>query len=183
MQTYIFPRYPLNLIDPRPNMISVALHFRTGGGYVHDTALMKQCLPLRFPEPIYYIEQLKKLHSLVNNQPLYVHIFTDFPEPAQLKKMLRLHFRKSNIIFSCRESGNQHDANVLEDMFSMMNFDCLIRPISHYSMTASHLNNFKIEMFPRHGYFENNKFIIDQVDIVEKAKWDAVHNKWVAIER
>lgn len=168
MKTLIAPKYPLKLTYPPSNIISVALHFRTGGGFVWDTDSMKKGLPLRFPEPEYYIKQLSRLHKFANYKPMYVYIFTDHPEPGILRKLLEDSFSNKNIQFDCRLEGNMHDVNVLEDLFSMINFDCLVRPMSHYSMTASHLGDFKFDFVPKHGYWENNKFIVDQVDIIKK---------------
>lgn len=179
MQRLIAPKKSLNLDVPPNDVISVALHYRNGGGFVWDTDKMKHGLPLRFPENVYYFKQLKKLHSLVGHQPIYVHIFTDHPAPEEIKLMFEAKFLNTNIEFGCRTEGNRHDANVLEDLFSMMNFDCLIRPMSHYSMTASHLGDFKIEIFPIHGYFSGeNKFIVDKVRIIQKSVWDIHKNKW-----
>ena len=120
MKTLIAPKYPLKLIYPPSNIISVALHFRTGGGFVWDTDSMKKGLPLRFPEPEYYIKQLSRLHKLVSYKPMYVYIFTDHSEPGVLKTQLEKSFINKNIQFDCRIEGNKHDANVLEDLFSIL---------------------------------------------------------------
>ena len=179
MRSLIAPKNPLDLIYPPKETISVALHLRTGGGFVWDTDSMKQCLPLRFPDFPYYVEQLNKLYAHLGRESLYVHIFTDSPDPESLRTILRGYFPQDNIEFGCRTEGNRHDANVLEDLFSMLNFDCLIRPMSHFSMTASHLTDFKIEFFPTHGYWENNRFVVDQVKMVETASWDHRTRQWV----
>jgi hypothetical protein len=178
MKGLIYPKNPLNLIIPPKGVVSVALHYRNGGGFIHDTDTMKRALPLRFPENEFYLEQLKRLYLMVGCQPLYVYIFTDSPEPEQVKTMFQSYLAGLNIKFVCREAGNRHDLNVLEDMFSMMNFDCLIRPISHYSITASHLGDFKIELFPKHGYWYGDKFVVDEVNTVQKATWDSLRSIW-----
>lgn len=178
MRTLIAPKQPLNLIVPPKDIITVALHYRTGGGFIWDTDTMKRGLPLRFPENVYYIRQLSKLWSLVNHQPLYVHIFTDHPNPEEVRTLFKQYFPYKNIQFACRTTGNRHDANVLEDLFSMMNFDCLIRPMSHFSMTASHLGDFKIEFYPITGHW-NNKFVVDKVQIIEKGSWDTLKKRWI----
>ncbi len=179
MRALIAPKHPLNLITPPSNVISVALHYRTGGGFVWDTDALKRALPLRFPDTSYYINQLNKLYLLVRRESLYVHIFTDHPKPEEIRALFKHYFPYPNIKFECRVNGNRHDANVLEDLFSMMNFDCLIRPMSHYSITASHLGNFKIEFFPTHGYWNDNKFVIDKVRLIEKGSWDPLKKKWI----
>ena len=179
MRTLIAPKHPLNLIEPPCDVISVALHYRTGGGFVWDTDEMKRGLPLRFPEDSYYFKQFAELCSLVSYEPMYVHIFTDHPQPEEIRTLFRNHFPDPNIEFGCRLVGNRHDQNVLEDLFSMMKFDCLIRPISHYSMTASHLSDFKIEFFPTHGYWNHNIFVVDKVQVIEKGSWDPLNKKWI----
>jgi hypothetical protein len=176
MRRLISPIHPLELLKIPEKIITVALHFRTGVGY--DADVTRRSLPLRFPEPIYYIEQLNQLYSLVNQEPLYVYIFTDHPNPEELLQMLREKFPQENIQFDCRLSHNHHNANVLEDLFSMMQFDCLIRAVSHYSIVASHLGDFKIEMFPKNGYWENDKFVISQVGITQKGSWDPNSKEW-----
>lgn len=178
MRALIAPKHPLNLTIPPKEVISVALHYREGGGFHWDTEWMKKGCPLRFPAPEYYFEQLRKLYDLVNQSPLYVHIFTDYAKPEEIKELFRAHFPETNIEFVCRTEGNRHDTNVLEDMFSIMNFDCLIRSMSHYSMIASHLVDFKIEFYPKHGTYQGDRFIVDQVEMVQKSKWDPHLNQW-----
>ncbi len=179
MRSLIVPKEKLNLIEPPKGVISVALHYRDGGGFGWDTDSMKKSLPLRFPDISYYIKQLKRLTVLVGRQPIFVQLFTDHPDPESIKKLFKGAFPQSNFEFDCRTSGNRHDANVLEDMFSMTNFDCLIRPMSHFSMTASHLKDFKIEFYPTRGHWEDNKFIVDKVEVIERARWDRASKKWI----
>lgn len=179
MRTLIAPKYPLKLLELPSNIISVALHYRTGGGFILDTEAMKCGLPLRFPDQSYYFKQLAKLYFLIHYQPMYVHIFTDHPQPEEIRSLFKRRFPYSNIEFGCRVDGNRHDANVLEDLFSMMKFDCLIRPMSHYSMTASHLGDFKIEFFPTHGHWVRDRFVVDKVQVIQKGYWDPNNKKWV----
>lgn len=185
MRKLIKPKQPLKLIHPPKEIISVALHYRNGGGFIYDTDSMKKQLPLRFPADEYYFEQLTTLCHLVNDAPLYIYIFTDHPNPLELKKMFRIRFPSENIQFHCRAKDNKHDKNVLVDVFSMMNFDCIIRPVSHFSLIASHLGNFKIELCPKSGHWEENKtkFIVDEVNVTQKASWDQKQKKWLPLKR
>jgi len=178
MRALIVPKQTLDLIHPPKDIISVALHYRDGGGFVWDTDTMKRGLPLRFPDISYYIKQLKRLIVMVGRQPIFVQIFTDHPEPEKIKKHFKSIFPQSHIEFACREFGNRHDANVLEDLYSMTNFDCLIRPMSHFSMTASHLKDFMIEFYPTNGHWDNHRFLVDKVEVIERGKWDRVAKKW-----
>lgn len=174
----IAPKNPLTLHEPPKEIITVALHFRCGGSFSYDIKLMKTG-SLRFPNISYYFQQLSKLHELVNHQPMYVYIFTDHDNPAQVYSQLKNKFASSNIEFHFREANNRHDANVLEDLFSMTKFDCLIRPCSHYSMMASHLGDFKIEIYPKRGFNKNHKFVVSEVGIIRKGSWDANRKEWV----
>lgn len=178
MRSLISPINPLELLPLPKEIITVALHFRSGVGF--DSANIKKVLPLRFPEPTFYIEQLSKLHSLVNMEPLYVYIFTDHPEPDTIRELLQENFPQDNIQFDCRSVNNRHNANVLEDLFSMMQFDCLIRAVSHYSLIASHLGQFKIELFPKKGHWSwpSKKFVVSQTGIIQKAAWDPLSKEW-----
>ena len=179
MRDLIVPKEKLSLIQPPAGMVSVALHYRDGGGFGWDTDSMKRGLPLRFPHISYYIKQLKRLTVLVGRQQLYVQLFTDHPDPESIRKQFKAAFPQSNIEFHCRQSGNRHDANVLEDMFSMTNFDCLIRPMSHFSITASHLKDFKIEFYPTGGHWGESGFIVDKVELIERARWDKTLKRWI----
>lgn len=180
MRELIRPKHSLKLIKPPKKIVSVALHYRHGGGYDSDNK--KKKMPLRFPENEFYFEQLKTLYQMVGESPLYVYIFTDYSNPLEIKKLFKKQFPSPFIRFYCRQSGNKHDQNVLEDLFSLMNFDCLIRPTSHFSITASHLGNFKIELFPKKGRWINDKtkFEIYDVNIIQKASWDPNKKQWIS---
>lgn len=179
MKALIVPKNPLTLFYPPKDRVSVAVHCRTGGGFGWDTDSMKKQLPLRFPEFEYYLEQLDTLYHYLRKEPLFVYIFTDSQEPEILMEQFKAYFSDANILFECRQEGNRHDANVLEDLFSMMNFDCLIRPMSHYSMTASHLVDYKIEFYPIHGHWKERRFTVDRVQMIEKSYFDKANHRWM----
>ncbi len=145
--------------DLPENKITVALHIRRGGGF--DPALsydhkgprpaqfVDHIFPLKFPPLPFYVEHLKKLSEQYNNQPLYVFIFTDDQEPEKLVNSLNSELKDyPNIEYDYRKSGNHHTRNVLEDMFAMTRFDCLIRPLSNYSFWAGKLKSFEFELCP-----------------------------------
>lgn len=177
MRKLITPVHPLKLTLPPKEIISVALHFRTG--YDYDSDETRRGLALRFPPFQYYVNQLKRLREMIRNEPLYVYIFTDHPNPQKIKTEFEKNFDKNHVKFDCRTKGNFHNQNVLEDLFSMMRFDCIIRPISHYSTVASHLGDFKIEIFPKNGYWEGDKFIVSEINIIKRASRDRRNKIWV----
>lgn len=169
MRALIKPKKALPLIVPDTASPSVAIHYRTGEGY--DTLQARRKRLMAFPPLEYYLEQLKTLHSLIgHDKQIYVFIFTDHPDPVSIVKLFEAKTASKLIQFDCRKNGNSHDANVLEDLFSMMQFDCLIRPISHYSSIASHLGEFKIDISPKHAYWDKKakQLVIDQVHIKQK---------------
>jgi len=172
----IKPRFDLNLIYPPENVISVALHYRSGVGF--DCELARRYHPLRFLLDEYYIEQLTTLHKLVNHEPMYVYIFTDHPDPRAVVNLFKPYF-PDNIEFDCRKIENRHDLNVVEDLFSMTKFDCMIRPVSHYSIIASHIADFKIEIYPAHKTGD----IVDRVSIISNSTWNPITKKWEALDQ
>jgi len=158
------------------NRISVALHVRKGGGFDlpllssinkknKKTKYADKCWPLKFPPDEYYIDQIKKICNILNNAPLHIHIFTDDPNPLQILEKYKKSVEHLNITFSCRMEGNKHDKSVLEDFFSMTQYDCLIRSASNFSACADIIGNFLISIYPKNSHWENNKLIIDEVQI------------------
>lgn len=168
--------------------ISVALHVRKGGGF--DKPLLSEQLytlkrkftfadkewPLRFPPDQYYIDQIKWLSNYFDNAPIHIHIFTDDPHPKKILELYKKHINKTNLSFSCREEGNHHSKNVIDDLFAMMKFDCLIRPNSNLSKIAMFLSNHKIVISPKHGYWIENKLIINQIQIQKRERFYEEYN-------
>ena len=52
------------------------------------------------------------------------------------------------ILFGYRKVGNHHAKNVLEDFFSLFNFDILIRPRSNFSVVPSLLSDYALLCYP-----------------------------------
>lgn len=158
--------------------ITVAMHVRRGGSFegplLADASAKDGRLeyidinvPLRFPPDSFYLEQLKRISQLFNHQKLYVFIFTDLEKPAQfVDKMQRELSEYPNIVFDYRKQGNSHNANVVEDFFAMTQFDCLIRPQSNFSLAASKVGNYKVEISPTKHHWEDTKSIVDEIEIV-----------------
>ncbi len=129
--------------------------------------------PFKFPPDQYYIDQIKKLSEILNDVPLYVHIFTDDRNPKAIKTRFEKVVNKPNITFSCREKGNNPYGNVLKDLFSMSKFDCLIRSASTFARIAQLIGNHKIVIYPIERHYSNatwidNKLIMTKVCIIEK---------------
>lgn len=151
--------------------MTVALHYRSGGGY--DKPGWQQIFPLKGPPDAYYSEALSMLYQVVD-RPLYVFIFTDDPKPRKVRKKLSTLFTEEKMVFACREGANSHDQNVLEDFFALGEFDCLIRPDSNFSFMAAVLFPFKIIVSPAHHRIDQNKEIVIDQFLFEFAPTDKV---------
>ena len=171
----IKPYKPLPEFNLPENIITVAVHVRKGGGF--DAPLLSkqkspfyadQRWPTKFPPDQYYIDQIKQLSEMLGDPPLYVHIFTDHQKPTEIVERYRKAVSKPNITYHCREEGNRHDRNILEDLFAMAKFDCLIRGSSHFSLSAQLIGNHMIVIHPKKAKWEGNKLIIEEVNTIIK---------------
>ncbi|WP_068469253.1 hypothetical protein [Candidatus Protochlamydia phocaeensis] len=169
----IKPKQDLNLIVPPKDRVSVAIHWRAGSG--PDNATSQNYYPCKLPPEDYYIAQAIRVCQTYADQPLYFHLFTDARNPKALQEKVLRKIReagfKQDIIF-----GDDHPNRtnpVLEDFFSMSNFDCLIRSESHYSIAAQLIGNHKLVIGPKHFHSEINygvkkmDIVIDQLAIFE----------------
>lgn len=182
LQTMIAPINPIELISLPPDIITVAVHVRKGGGYdgpllsktsthgyntpatkVHYADVM---WPTRFPPEIYYIEQIKRVARLYNNKPLFLHIFTDDKNPRAIVDRFKAQLAHLPITFNYRATDNGHNVNVLDDLFNMTRFDCLIRPASSFSKIAQLLGDHKIIIYPKHAQWVGQTLVIDQISII-----------------
>jgi len=160
--------------------ISVAVHVRKGGGF--DKPLLSEShstltdvrgkqhdyvdvgYPLKFPPDDFYIKQLKFLYHKLD-KPLFVYIFTDDKNPSRIVERYKQDLCDLDITFSCRDSGNKHNANVLEDFFAMNQYDCLIRSASNFSYCADIIGDFFISIYPEHGFWKSGKLIMDDIRV------------------
>jgi len=182
LKTLIKPTSEATNLKLPQDIITVAIHIRKGH---HDHPLISEQIydvkkdlykqhpqqldkkrtyadkawPLKFPPEQFYIDQLKTLYTLLNKQNLYVFIFTD-QDPIKIIN----NFKKqspSNIKFHCHDKNeNIVDENLINDMFNMSTFDCLIRPDSSYSTIAQFIGSHKVIIEPIKSYWKNNRLII-----------------------
>ncbi len=108
---------------------------------------------------------MKKLVKLFYPTPLYVHLFTDHDNPAELIEKFKQEVPFEYITYGYRTTSNNEFINVLEDFFAITEFDCLIRADSNFSIIASKLGTYKIVIFPWHGRIENGITTIDEVNV------------------
>jgi len=120
--------------------------------------------PLKFPPNEFYIEQIQRMSELLDDQPMYVHIFTDSTDPQAIADLFKKHVNKPNIEFGCRSQGNQQDANVLDDFFALTHFDYMIRGESNFSIMAERIGYFKIIIKPADFVWRRKALKITKVD-------------------
>jgi hypothetical protein len=144
----IAPRQNIEKVATPDGYVTIAAHVRNGGTFVADTAQEKERCPLRFVPDEFFIDQIERITNMFPEDNFYVHIFTDHAEPKVLMKKFKKALNNPRITFGYRQEGNSHKSNVLEDFFSMMDFNCLIRPGSHYSRFVQRLGNNKMVIYP-----------------------------------
>lgn len=166
LKKLITPRVPLNLVALPKGKITIAIHIREGGKYEKDNLRFPNEISLRVPSHMYYIEQLIRISAILSDQPLFVYIFTNHENPRILIEKFKKYIKNSNITFACRAQSSSE--NVLDDLFSMIKFDCLIRPNSAFSKVAQLLGDYKIIIYPMHGVWKNRSLIIDQIGVIIK---------------
>lgn len=157
------PKVPLALPNIPHDRIVVGVHVRMGGG--PDSKDIYKILPTKFPPHSYYIEQIQFISNFFKDKPLYIYLFTDFPDPKEIAKQYEQALGNPNLKFLFREKDNHHARNVLEDLFALTQCDCLIRGESYFSFVASKLTDFQILITPASYKFEGETLIIDKVNI------------------
>jgi hypothetical protein len=142
----IQPINPLPSSARPPNTTAVAIHWRTGGNFDGLTCCVQQ--RMKMPDPQFFIDALNLVRQLRSHEPLFVRLFTDFPNPEVLIEILKSRADTQEIEFSARWEQNRDDANVLEDFFDMQTFDVLIRSDSNYSLMCGRLVDYQLEIYP-----------------------------------
>lgn len=148
LRDFIKPRFQLTSPAIPQGYISVAVHVRKGGGF--DVANLTQLVPHKSPPDCYFIEQIKRLTAMFPNQMLYVFLFTDHDKPLELMNSYESAVNNERVRFACREIDNAHNKNVLDDFFALTKFDCLIRSDSNFSLVASKLADYRVQISPYH---------------------------------
>jgi len=148
--------------------ISIAVHIRKGSGGDSTTLYsiqiykyVDQGWPQKFPPDQYYLDQIKKLSNLLGNPSLYIHIFTDYRNPAELTQKYKKYLSMDNIEFG----HVQKQSNPVDDLFNMMDFDCLITSFSNFGCSAQLLGKHKVCINPSHFVWNERKLIVDEVKI------------------
>lgn len=181
----IAPRDSISLPDLPKDKITVAVHIRNGIGF--DLPLLSRQLysekdfdssekkpagkfadqywPLKFPPLQYYVDQIKRLSGMYGDRPMYLYIYTDNNNPIDIMRIIERAVNKPNITFECRETENHHTKNVLEDIFAMARYDCLIRSGSNYPQISQLIGNHKVIIWPKSRIWVGNTLVIDDVGV------------------
>ncbi len=178
LRNMLQPVVPLPQITLPEDKVAVAVHIRKGGEgfdlplnsiqyYTKLSKFADERWPLKFPPEQYYVDQIKRISTLLDDAPLFMYIFTDDRNPGKLINRIKREVGKDNITFACRSSGNMHNRYVIEDFYNMSCFDCLIRSGSHFAVAAQLLGNHKIIIYPKHWKWIGRKLIIDEISIVD----------------
>ncbi len=122
--------------------------------------------PIKFPPDQYYIDHLKYLSDFLHDQQLLVYLFTDDPNPQEIvKKYSQALEGYPRIIFSYRLKENHHTKNVIEDLFSIIQCDCLISASSSFAHVAQLLGKHSICIMPTHAITLPEKIIMNKVAV------------------
>lgn len=141
------PKESLQLIFAPPSSVRVAIHLRNGGSY--DNQGVIEQFPMKFPPFSYYIKALLEVIELFPDRPIFCYLFTDTSNTGYVVSRIKDAMPPgANIIFEFRKRGNHWRANVLEDFFSLFQFDILIRPQSNFSLIPSLLHDYAVVFFP-----------------------------------
>jgi hypothetical protein len=122
--------------------------------------------PVKFPPDQYYIDQIKELAKMLPGKNLLMYLFTDDPNPEGIvARYSTALLEYPRIIFSCRQAGNHHTKNVLQDLFAIAQCDCLISANSSFSFAAQLLGDHSIIMIPNHALIMPDKIFINKVAV------------------
>jgi len=155
---------PIKQFIPK-DRITVAIHVRKGGGFDING---QNFMPYKFPPDSFYIKSLKTISEMLRDQPIYAFIFTDDAHPEHIAQEYARRVNLPNITYDYRKAGNHYAANVLEDLFAMSKFNCLIRPLSNYSLIASKLGSMMIEIAPAYNGIRHGAPFAGKLTIIDK---------------
>jgi len=159
----IKPIKPIRPINIPQNATSVAMHVRRG-----DVVNNSHRLNEKWHYDSYYIAKLRHLlDELPPELSVYIHIFTDDPNPKKIAKKYQQAIEKTVKTTSCKQqitfdssyleedtrrtvnmfnwdNSSQKAENILAAFFNMASFDYLIRPVSSgFSVMAELIGNHK----------------------------------------
>ncbi len=180
----IAPAYECSCLSLPLDMLTLAVHVRKNSNgfdgplwyhmkefdYVQGHINPVSGSPAKFVPDRFYVDNIKKLSEMLGHKPLYVFIFTDDQNPLKIMNDLKRQVNLPNLQFDCRRGRHSHTMHVLEDFFSMINFDFLIRADSYFSLACAKIANFKIEISPVLADLENNLRVLHSEYVIKNVR-------------
>ncbi len=162
----------VKLDRPLAESITVAVHIRKPSwidsaldSKQYKIPLNDRLFPFKFPPEYFYVEQIKRLSSLVDYKPLYVMLFTDDQAPSKILERLSNHLssHKNISLYCARNDGNWLDTT-FDELHKMTKYDCLIRSASNFAGVAQVLADYKVIFGPKMDAFhwDGDLLICDQ---------------------
>jgi len=158
------PRIPIKTLSLPKDKVTVALHIRRPYGPDADPNIQR-IFPYKFLPDQFYIDQLNRIYQEMGRQPLYVYIFSNDPAARKIANQFQLKLKNKNVTFDFPKVLDQSREGVISDLFSMMEFDCMIRPESNLSIVASKFGKQQIVISPEHVIVNTRENIVDRVKI------------------
>lgn len=171
LKKMICPRVFLNIVKPPKDCVSIALHVRVGTGFDIPSLKDYECQTaqgtnqLKFPPFSYYHKQLKRLVDVYSDQKIYIYVFTDHTYPQEIAEEFKKILNCERATFDYRKQTIDPNLCILEDFFSMQEFDCLIRPDANFSFIASRIGVYDIQISPWHCSLIHDEYVMDQICI------------------
>ena len=150
LRACIRPIVPIRTVVPPSGVPSVAVHLRTGGAY--DTDRAKDRFPHKFIDHASCLKMVTWLSGRLRDRELYVHIFTDTSYLRRTLDWFRRHSDGANIKWGITLDRTDR-YRMLSDLFSMPNFDYLVRSRSHFSLFAQILGDYRLVLISRDARF------------------------------
>ncbi len=144
VRPFLSLRVPVNTLSLPADKLTVALHIRRNVGVDGDRRLAK-LYPYKFLSNTFYLDQIRWIYKEFNEQPLYIYFFSNDPDMEKVAEFYKKTLNIDNITFDWGK-----DNTVLSDFYSMMQFDCLVRPQSNLSIVASKFGRQKLVISPEH---------------------------------
>jgi hypothetical protein len=176
MKGLIKPIEIMQLITPKYNRLSIALHIRTTGGY--DPVGTELSFLHKFPPLSFYTKELANISKIIDFAPMYVYVFTDHLSPEQLVFELKQELvSKDHIYFDYKKNVFSIEDEVLKDFFSLAQFPIIIRGDSNFSYMAARIGETCLEIFPKNNFIMNNKVCVGEVGFYIFSNEGGLYNK------
>lgn len=117
----------------------------------------------------YFVDQLNFLSERFSEGIIYFYIFANSRNPKLIANQIFDHLNhKERFIVDFRKDSfaTKTRDGVLSDFFSMLNFDCLIRPSnSSFSSMAHLLKNYKIILYPTAWKWQRDCLVMKKIHL------------------